>query len=113
MNLISLFHIYAVVITLKNGLFSALKIRLNYKIKVDPASPRATTEMRSMWGGIYLGLGIAGLIFPTPEVYKTIGIMYIVSNVIRGISLLLTKSIDKSGLQSMSYEVILAVFLFL
>ena len=33
MNLISLFHIYAVVITLKNGLFSALKIRLNYKIK--------------------------------------------------------------------------------
>ena len=51
MNLISLFHIYAVVITLKNGLFSALKIRLNYKIKVEPANPRAKTEIRSMWGG--------------------------------------------------------------
>jgi len=113
MNLISLFHIYAVVITLKNGLFSTLKIRSNYKIKVDPANSRAKTEIRSIWGGVYLGLGIAGLIFPFPEVYKMIGIMYIVSNLTRGISLCLTKSIDRSGLQSMSYEMILAVFLFL
>lgn len=114
MNLITLFHIYAVVITIKNGLFSALKLRtIKNKIGMETPGPRAKTEIRAVWGGLYLGLGIAGLVFPIPEVYKMIGITYLVSNLNRGISLVIDKSVDCAGLQSISYEVILAVFLFL
>lgn len=80
---------------------------------MEAPTPRAITEIRAVWGGLYLGLGIAGLVFPIPEVYKMIGITYLVSNVICGISLAIDKSIDRVNLQSISYEVILAVFLFL
>jgi hypothetical protein len=114
MNLITLFHLYAVVITLKNGLFSALKLGwIKNKSGLETSTPRATTEMRAVWGGLLLGLGIAGLVFPLPEVYKTIGIVYVVRNLIRGISMVLEKSTDRAGLQAISYEVILAIFLFL
>jgi hypothetical protein len=114
MNLIALFHIYAVVITLKNGLFSALKLGwIKKKSGLETPSPRATTEMRAMWGGLLLGLGIAGLVFPLPEVYKTIGIVYMVRSVIRGVFMVVEKSTDKVSLQGISYEVILAIFLFL
>jgi hypothetical protein len=114
MNLISLFHIYAVVITFKNGLFSIFKLRgIKKQLSMEVPNPRATTEIRSKWGGIYFGLGVAGLFFPIPEVYKTIGIVYMVSNVIRGISMILDKSIDRAGIQGMSYEIILAFLLFL
>ena len=114
MNLISLFHIYAVVITLKNGLFSIFKLRgIKKQLSMEAPNPRATTEIRSVWGGLYFGLGIAGLVFPIPEVYKTIGIVYMVSNVIRGMSMIFDRSIDRAGIQGMSYEIILAFLLFL
>ena len=99
MTLVTLFHIYAVVITIKNGLFSALKLGwIKNKSGMETANPRATTEMRAVWGGLLLGLGIAGLVFPIPEVYKTIGIVYVVRNVIRGVSMLVEKSIDRASL---------------
>jgi len=114
MTLDTLFHIYAVVITIKNGLFSALKLGwIKNKSGIETSSPRATTEMRALWGGLLLGLGIAGLVFPVPEVYRTIGIVYMVRNVIRGVSMVLEKSTDKTSLQGISYEVILAIFLFI
>lgn len=114
MNLIMLFHIYAVVITIKNGLFSALKLGwIKNKSGLETSSPRATTEMRAIWGGLLLGLGIAGLVFPLPEVYKTIGIVYVVRNGIRAVSMVLEKSTDRASLQGISYEVILAILLFL
>jgi len=114
MNLVALFHLYAVVITIKNGLFSALKLGwIKNKSGIETPTPRATTEMRAVWGGLLLGLGIAGLVFPRPEVYKTLGMVYVVRNVVRGVSMLVEKSTDKASLQAISYEVILAILLFI
>ena len=114
MNLIALLHLYAVVITIKNGLFSALKLgRIKNKSGLETSTPRAITEMRAVWGGLLLGLGIAGLVFPVAEVYKTIGIVYVVRNVVRGVSMVVEKSTDRASLQDISYEIILAIFLFL
>jgi hypothetical protein len=114
MTLVTLFHIYAVVITIKNGLFSALRLGwIKNKSGMETLTPRATTEMRAVWGGLLLGLGIAGLVFPIPEIYKTIGIVYMVRNVIRGVSMVLERSTDRAGLQGISYEVILAILLFI
>ncbi len=114
MNLIALFHLYAVVITIKNGVFSALKLGwIKNKSGIDTPNSRATTEMRSLWGGLLLGMGIAGLVFPLPDVYKAIGIVYVVRNVVRGVSMVVEKSTDRTSLQAISYEVILAILLFL
>lgn len=114
MNLVVLFHIYAVVITIKNGLFNALKLRwIKYKSGIEPPTPSAITELRASWGGILLGMGIAGLLFPIPAVYKSIGIVYFVRSLISGASMALEKSTDKAGLQNIVYETILAIFLFL
>lgn len=114
MNLVNLFHIYAVVITLKNGLFSTLKPSwIKNASLVSPTTPRAKTEVRSVWGGLYLGLGIAGLAFPIPEVYRTIAIVYITSSLVRTASMMVSKSFTKSIFQTITYELILSGFLFL
>jgi len=114
LNLVNLFHIYAVVITLKNGFFPTLKPAwIKNATLVAPTSPRAKTEVRSIWGGLYLGLGIAGLAFPVPEVYRTIAIVYITSSLVRAVSMVISRSFSKSIFQTITYELILSAFLFL
>jgi len=114
LNLVALFHIYAVVITIKNGLFSVLKPAwIKNASLIGPTSPRAKTEIRSIWGGLYLGLGVAGLVFPVPEVYRTIAIVYITSNLIRAALMVIRRSFTKSIFQTITYELILSAFLFL
>jgi hypothetical protein len=114
MGVITLLHLYAIIITIKNGFFSAIKLRgMNVVTGMEIISPRIKTEIRSTWGGLLLGLGIAGLVYPTPVVYKTLAIVYVARNAIRGISMIIEKSIDRVGLQGISYEIILAIILFL
>ena len=69
MNLVTLFHLYVVVITLKNGIFSLLKLGwIKQKSGIETSSPRATTEIRAVMWGTFIGLGIAAFIFPIAEV---------------------------------------------
>jgi hypothetical protein len=114
MDLFTILKIIAVVLTLFTGLYSMV---FPTKIKgftgLEASSPRATTEIRAVMGGTFIGLGIAALIFRTPEVFKMLGITYALIAVIRGISMVVDKSVIRSNIISLATEIVLALVLIL
>jgi hypothetical protein len=102
----------AVVVTLASG---AISIFWPKTIKgftgLEASSPRAISEIRAVMGGTFLGLGIAAFVLKTPEVYKMLGIAYAAIALIRGISIPVDRSTDRSNIISLATEVVLAVVL--
>lgn len=114
MNLILILKYAAVIVTLLTGLYSLVQPK---KIKgftgLEASSPRATTEIRAVMGGTFVGLGIAALIFPVSEVYLMLGITYAAIGAIRGVSMVIDKAVEKSNLISLATEALLVVVLVL
>jgi hypothetical protein len=114
MIFIQILKVFAVVVTLLTGLYSLIQPK---KIKgftgLEASSPRATTEIRAVMGGTFVGLGLAALIFPIREVYLMLGITYAAIAAIRGVSMVLDKSMEKSNLISLVTEVLLVIILIL
>ena len=114
MDIIAILKYAAVIVTILTGVYSLVQPK---KIKdftgLEASSPRAITEIRAVMGGTFIGLGIAALIFPTPEVYKTLAITYAAIAVIRGISMVTDKSIVRSNVISLVSEVVLVIILYI
>jgi len=114
MDIVLILKYVAVIVTLLTGLYSLLQPK---KIKgftgLEASSPRAITEIRAVMGGTFVGLGIAALVFPVREVYLMLGITYAAIAAIRGVSMVLDKSMEKSNVISLVSEVILVAILVL
>ncbi|PKN96650.1 MAG: hypothetical protein CVU43_19590 [Chloroflexi bacterium HGW-Chloroflexi-5] len=114
MDIVLILKYVAVIVTLLTGLYSLLQPK---KIKgftgLEASSPRAITEIRAVMGGTFVGLGIAALVFPVREVYLMLGITYAAIAAIRGVSMVLDKSMEKSNVISLVSEVILVLILVL
>ena len=74
---------------------------------------RGITEIRSVLGALFIGLGGAALYFNTPEPYKMLGIMYLVMAVVRFVSMFVDRSVVSSNVISVIAEVILGIILVL
>ena len=114
MDILLILKYAAVIITLLTGLYSLLAPR---KIKgftgLEASSPRATTEIRAVMGGTFVGLGLAALLFPVREVFMTLGIAYAAIALIRTGSMFLDKAVEKSNLISLATEIVLIIVLVL
>ena len=114
MDIIVILKYAAVIVTILTGVYSLVQPK---KIKdftgLEASSPRAITEIRAVMGGTFIGLGTAALIFPTPEVFKTLAITYAAIAVIRGISMVTDKSIVRSNVISLVSEVVLVIILYI
>ena len=114
MTFIQILKIFAVVVTLLTGLYSLLQPK---KIKgftgLEASSPRAITEIRAVMGGTFVGLGIAALLFPINELYYTLAITYAAIGLIRGISMVVDHSVERSNVISLATEVVLVILLVL
>lgn len=74
---------------------------------------RGVTEIRTVLGALFIGLGAAALYFNAPEPYKMLGIMYLVMALVRGISMFLDNSVVSSNVISLIAEVIFGIILVL
>ena len=114
MNILIILKYVAVVVTLLTGVYSLAAPR---KIKgftgLEASSPRATTEIRAVMGGTFVGLGLAALLFPVREVFFTLGIAYAAIAVIRAVSMFVDKAVERSNLISLATEIVLVLILFL
>ena len=72
---------------------------------------RGVTEIRSILGGFFIGLGVAVLLLNDPIAYRTLGIAYLVVAVVRTISMITDKSVVQSNIISVIAEVVLGVIL--
>lgn len=65
---------------------------------------RGSTEIRTILGALFIGLGAAALFFNMPETYQMLGITYLVMTVVRGISIFVDNSAVSSNFISVIAE---------
>lgn len=80
-------------------------------IGLTAAGGRGITEIRTVLGALFIGLGGAALYFNAPEPYKMLGIMYLAMAVVRGVSMFVDGSVVSSNVISLIAEVIFGLVL--
>ena len=80
---------------------------------LDPNGGRGITEIRTILGGLFVGLGAAVLYINKPEGYFILGITYLVMALVRGISILGDDSAVSSNIISFIVELVFGVILIL
>jgi hypothetical protein len=101
----------ATILTGVASLFWPLKI-LGFT-GLDVSGGRGITEIRSVLGALFIGLGGAALYFNDPKVYQTLGIMYLVMAAARGISMFIDDSVVSSNVISFFIELFFGIILVL
>jgi len=80
--------------------------------ELDPANPRGKIELRAVMGGTLIGLGLAAILFPIPQVYKSLATTFITITAVRGVMMLIDSSINRSNLTSLLVSGVLAVLFY-
>jgi len=80
---------------------------------LDVIGGRGITEVRTILGALFVGLGAAVLYFNMPETYKMLGITYVVMAVARAISIVVDDSMVSSNVISVVAEALFGIILLL
>ncbi len=81
---------------------------------LEAPGPRGVTEIRSIFGGLFIGVGAFPLIAGAPETYRMLGVMYLTIAVVRFISMVVDESLkEPSNLISLAVEIVFGVILIL
>lgn len=80
---------------------------------LDVDGGRGITEIRTILGALFIGLGAAALYFNLPETYKMLGITYLVMAIVRTISIFVDDSMVSSNVISVIVEVVFGIILLL
>ena len=111
---IKVLQIIAVIATILTGLISLVNPRgVEGFTGLTAPGGRGITEIRSILGGLFIGLGLAVLVLGTREVYQTLGIMYLAIATVRLVSIFVDKSSVQSNWISVATEVVLGIILVL
>ena len=113
MSVPSIVKITAAIITILTGIYFLIRAKVSKPITgLEANTPVSLTEIRAVMGGTFIGMGMAALIFPVPHVYKSLAVTYAVISLIRLISMVTEKSIEKSNLGSLVSEIVLGILLY-
>ena len=114
MTLLEILKIAVGIATLLTGLVSLFwPLRVRGFTGLDVNGGRGVTEIRSILGGVFVGLGGAVIILNETAAYTTLGITYLVIAAVRTISMFIDKSVERSNVISVITEVIMGVILVL
>ncbi|MFN2112057.1 MAG: DUF4345 family protein [Anaerolineales bacterium] len=80
---------------------------------LEPQGGRGISEIRTILGALFIGLGAAVIYFNLPQTYAVLGITYLVMALVRGISILIDKSPVSSNIISFIVELVLGIILVL
>jgi len=101
----------ATIITGVVSLFWPLKVLGFTGLAVEGG--RGITEIRTILGALFVGLGAAALYFNKPETYQMLGITYLVMGIVRLISIFVDDSRVSSNIISVVVELAFGVLLLL
>jgi hypothetical protein len=78
-----------------------------------PEGGRGITEIRAVLGALFIGLGAAPLLLGAPAAYQTLGIGYLVTGVVRAVSMFVDRSVMTSNTISVAWEIVFGLALVL
>ena len=111
---IKILQLIAVIATILTGLVSLINpLGVQGFTGLTAPGGRGITEIRSILGGLFIGLGIAVFLLGTRETYQMLGIMYLAIGLVRFVSIFLDKSSTQSNWISLTVEIIFGVILLL
>jgi len=114
MNILRILQIIAVIATLLTGLVSWIWPRsVQGFTGLTAPGGRGITEIRSILGALFIGLGIAVFLLGTRETYQMLGIMYLAIALVRAVSIVIDKSPERSNIISLIAEIVLGIILVL
>jgi hypothetical protein len=112
--IIKTLQLIAVIATIVTGLVSLINpLGVQGFTGLTAPGGRGITEIRSILGGLFIGLGIAVLVLGTRETYQMLGIMYLAIGIVRIVSIFLDKSSVQSNWISVAAEIIFGIILVL
>ena len=79
---------------------------------LETTGPRGVTEIRSIFGGMFIAVGAFPLLVGAPTTYRMLGVMYLVIAAARLISMLVDGSLtETSNVISLVVEIVFGVIL--
>ena len=103
----------AAVVTVATGLLGAIRPSAVPDFTgLKPTGARGVTEIRSIFGGLFIALGAYPLVTGADTAYHMLGVMYLAIGAVRLISMLIDESLSEvSNLASLAVEIVLGVIL--
>jgi len=111
MNIMMVLKIIAAIATAATGLLALVRPTSVYGftgLKAEGA--RGISEIRAVFGGLFIALGIVPLFLGTPA-FQMLGFGYLAIAVVRTVSIVLDKSTDRSNFISLAIEVVFGLIL--
>ena len=111
MDFLTILKIIAALATVATGLLAFIKPSAAYGFTgLNANGVRGVSEMRAIFGGLFIGLGVAPL-FLGAIAYQMLGIAYLAIAVARLIPIVVDKSYAQSNLISLGIEIVLGIIL--
>ena len=111
MNIGMVLKIVAALGTAATGLLALVKPSAAYGFTgLKAEGVRGVSEMRAIFGGLFIALGIAPL-FLGATAYQMLGIAYLAIAVVRAFSIVVDKSYARSNIISLLIEIVFGTFL--
>lgn len=112
MSVLKLLQVIGALGTVAAGVVSLFwPLRVRGFTGLEAPGGRGITEIRTVLGALFVGLGLAVLYFNSPQAYKVLGFSYVVMGVVRGVSMVVDKSVEQSNLVSLVFEVIFGILM--
>jgi len=112
--MLKILQIIAVIATILTGLLSLLApTKIEGFTGIHPVGGRGITEIRAIFGALFIGLGIAAFLLDKAVAYPMLGITYLAIAVVRAVSMFLDNSIENSNVISLAIEIVIGVILVL
>ncbi|GAB4533350.1 MAG: hypothetical protein Fur0018_22590 [Anaerolineales bacterium] len=115
MSILKILQIIGAILTIATGLLAAFNpLGIQGFTGLTAPGARGVTEFRAVFGGAFIGLGLAVLLLNTRPAYQTLGAMYLAIAVVRALSMLVDKSAGVASNQiSLALEIVLGILLVL
>jgi hypothetical protein len=107
-------HYAIITATILTGLFALLAPnRIEGFTGISPVGGRGLVEIRAIFGGLFIGLGLAALIAGPGGAYLTLGIAYLAIAAVRLPAMFIDRSFERSNWISLAVEIVFGVLLLL
>ncbi len=115
MSVLTILQIIGALATIATGLLAAINPKaIEGFTGLTAPGARGVTEFRSVFGGAFIGLGLAVLLIGTSDAYRTLGAMYLAIAVLRVFSMVWDKSgASQSNVISLVVEIVFGVIMVL
>jgi len=112
--ILQILKIIAAIATILTGIVSLFwPMRVPGFTGLDPNGGRGITEIRTILGALFVGLGAAVLYVNNSDVYLVLGITYLAMALVRGISIFVDNSAISSNIISFVVELVFGILLVL